>query len=105
MSGKQVTFTDFYGQPYIYYLFYSKFPPAQYQPQASLTTSGPDTGKVTKIDNIKFEVPSFSLQKKLPNQLLILSYDDAVRQGIDLKELTPLSPINGISTFYAYETN
>ena len=104
-SGKQVTFTDFYGQPYIYYLFYSQYPPQKYQPQAQLTGSTIDTGKITQIDDIKFQVPSFSYQKTQPHQLLILSYDDALRQGIDLKTLTPLSPINNISTFYAYETN
>ncbi|MFA5894348.1 MAG: phospholipid carrier-dependent glycosyltransferase [Candidatus Shapirobacteria bacterium] len=104
-KDKQVTFTDFYGQPYIYYLFYSKYPPRDYQAQASLTVDGKDTGKISKIDNIKFEVPSFSFQKTQPKQVLILSYDDAIRQGIDLKTLTPLSPINNTSTFYAYETN
>lgn len=104
-KDKQVTFTDFYGQPYIYYLFYSQYPPKEYQAQANLSVSGQDTGKILKIDNIKFEVPSFSYQKTLPSQLLILSYDDAIRQGIDLKTLTPLSPVNNTSTFYAYETN
>lgn len=104
-KDKQVTFTDFYGQPYIYYLFYSKYPPKNYQSQANLSVSGQDTGKILKIDNIKFEVPSFSYQKTQPGQVLILSYDDAVRQGIDLKTLTPLSPVNNTSTFYAYETN
>jgi len=104
-KDKQVTFTDFYGQPYIYYLFYSKYPPQNYQPQAKLSAEGKDTGKISKIDNLKFEVPSFSYQKTQPKQVLILSYDDAIRQGIDLKTLTPLSPINNTSTFYAYETN
>ena len=62
-----------------------------------------DTGKVEKIDNFTFGTPNFQNQK--PHQLQIFTYDDAVRQGVDLKKLTPLSPINTISTFYAYETN
>ncbi|MFZ2153331.1 MAG: hypothetical protein WAV41_04790 [Microgenomates group bacterium] len=104
-TGKTVTFTDFYGQPYIYYLYYSQYPPLKYQSQAKLISSGIDTGRITQIDNLKFEVPNFNSQKNLPHQLLILSHDDALRQGIDMKVLTPLSPINGYSTFYAYQTN
>lgn len=101
--GKTVYFSDFYGQPYIYYLFYSQYDPSKYQQQAKLTLNGLDTGKVEKIDNFNFETPNFQNQK--PHQLQIFTYDDAVRQGIDLKKLIPLSPVNTISTFYAYETN
>lgn len=101
-SGRIVTFTPFYGQPYIYYLFYSRYSPARYQPQANLITSGMDVGLVKSIDNIRFETPDFARQKNEPRQLLIFSYDDALRQGIDLGTLIPLSPINGYSTFYAY---
>jgi len=104
-SNKTVTFTDFYGQPYIYYLFQSKYDPISYQKQSNLIVTGLDTGKISQIDNIKFETPNFQSLKQKPNQLFILSYDDALRQGIDLKLLTPLSPINGHSSFYAYETN
>lgn len=104
-ADKQITFTDFYGQPYIYYLFFSKYNPSQYQLQSNLVSDGLDTGRVLKIDNLKFETPNYQSLKAKPGQLFILSYDDALRQGIDLKLLTPLSPINGHSSFYAYETN
>lgn len=102
-SDKTVYFSDFYGQPYIYYLFYSQYDPAKYQHQANLISKGLDTGKVESISNFYFQTPNFQNQK--PHQLQIFTYDDAVRQGIDLKKLTPLSPVNTISTFYAYETN
>ncbi len=104
-NGKQVTFSDFYGQPYIYYLFASKYDPAKYQLQSHLTVSGLDTGKVEKIDNITFTTPDFKSLSQKSNQLMILTYDDSIRQGINLNILTPLSPINGHSSFYAYETN
>jgi hypothetical protein len=100
-----IYFSDFYGQPYIYYLFYSKYDPSTYQKQAKLLVNGLDTGKVTQIDNIHFESPNFASLKNKSNQLMIFSYDDAVRQGVDLKLLTPLSPINNTSTFYGYQTN
>lgn len=105
LSGKQVTFSDFYGQPYIYYLFQSKYDPAKYQRQSNLIASGLDTGKIESVDSLVFKTPDFNSQKKLPHQLLIFSYDDAIRQGINLQTLIPLSPINGHSSFYAYETN
>lgn len=103
-AGKTVYFSDFYGQPYIYYLFTSQYNPTKYQQQANLITNGLDTGSVAKIDNFIFKAPDFASLKKQPNLLLILTYDDALRQGIDLKLLTPLSPINGHSSFYAYQT-
>jgi hypothetical protein len=100
-----IYFSDFYGQPYIYYLFFSHYDPAKYQPLANLVTNGLDTGKISQIDNIHFETPNFNGLKNKSHQLMIFSYDDAVRQGIDLSLLTPLSPINNTSTFYGYQTN
>lgn len=103
-ENRSIYFTNFYGQAYIYYLFYSEYPPEKYQSQANLTLNGVDTGVVSKIDTIKFETPNFShllLQSK--PVLAVFSYDDAIRQGIDLNLLTPLSPINNTSTFYGYK--
>ena len=103
-ENRAVYFTPFYGQPYIYYLFNTAYNPAKYQSQANLVTSGLDTGIVKNIDNFTFETPNFSyllLQSK--PILAVFSYDDALRQGIDLNLLTPLSPINNTSTFYGYK--
>lgn len=104
-QDKTVYFTDFYGQPYIYYLFLSKYDPAKYQTQANLINNGLDTGKIAKIDNFIFQAADFASSKSKPKLLLILTYGDTVKQVIDLKLLAPLSPINGHSSFYAYETN
>jgi 4-amino-4-deoxy-L-arabinose transferase-like glycosyltransferase len=103
-DNRDVYFTNFYGQAYIYYLFYSQYPPENYQSQANLIINGVDTGVVSKIDNINFETPNFShLQLQSQPVLAVFSYDDAIRQGIDLNLLTPLSPINNTSTFYGYK--
>lgn len=103
-ENRAVYFTPFYGQPYIYYLFNTTYNPAKYQSQASLVTSGLDTGIVKNIDNFIFETPNFnSLLLQSRPTLAVFSYDDAVRQGIDLNMLTPLSPINNTSTFYGYK--
>ncbi|MFA5025930.1 MAG: phospholipid carrier-dependent glycosyltransferase [Candidatus Shapirobacteria bacterium] len=97
-------FTDFYGQPYIYYLFYSRYSPEKYQLQDRLLTTTPDTGKVHQIDNFIFENPNYNhlLLQKTP-VLGVFSYDDTIIQGIDRTQLTPLSPINNTSTFYGYK--
>lgn len=55
-----VVFTDLYGQPYIYYLFYSKYDPLSYQAQNRFVDGGVDVGHVARIDNIEFR--QFSLQ-------------------------------------------
>lgn len=104
----QIIMSDYYGQAYIYYLFYSKYPPLLYQQQAKLIeNSSGDTGKIEQIDKIKFTTPSFDLIKKQPNTLAVFNYNEIYRQSIDksvdFKSFLPLSPINNISTFYAYQ--
>jgi 4-amino-4-deoxy-L-arabinose transferase-like glycosyltransferase len=104
---KQIYFTDYYEQPYIYYLFYSQYSPQNYQKQAKLDDGSLDVGKVKSIDNIHFETAQFSFIKDHPGTLGIFSQEEIYRQGIDkkpeFKNFIPLSPIGTISTFYAYE--
>ncbi|MBP9817932.1 phospholipid carrier-dependent glycosyltransferase [Candidatus Shapirobacteria bacterium] len=108
-QNKQITFTDFYGQPYIYYLFYSQYPPSIYQKTNHYLSGGIDTGKVESIDNLRFTSTQFADIKNKPNNLAIFSWDEILRQGInnspDFANFIPLSPINNLSTFYAYQTN
>ena len=103
----QIIFSDFYGQPYIFYLFYSHYSPTNYQQKAHLTEAFLDTGKVESIDNITFSTPSFEFIKSNPGTMGIFSQEEIYRQGIDQKsefsQFIPLSPIGQISTFYAYE--
>ena len=52
---KIVYFQQGYDQPYIYYLFYSRYDPKAYQKQAKLSYYlGPDVGLVETLDNIDF---------------------------------------------------
>jgi len=107
----QVIFSPYLGQPYIYYLFWSQYPPQRYQAQAKLTDSrGVDTGKVEKIDNIHFRPVNWDTDSKLENALLIITHEDVLRLSLDknqdfFSKLTPISPIGNLSTFYLYETN
>lgn len=100
---RSIYLTNFYGQPYIYYLFYGAYPPGDYQPQANLIASSVDVGWVKSIDQIHFWAPEFSSIRLQPSTLVIYSHDELIRQNIDPKILTPLSSINQISTFYAYQ--
>jgi 4-amino-4-deoxy-L-arabinose transferase-like glycosyltransferase len=95
-------FSDFYGQPYIFYLFSSGYPPARYQAIKSFSQSGPDTGNVSQIDNITFGPINFSQLSQESSVYAIISFDEVMRQGIDLKLLTPISSVNSLSTYYVY---
>lgn len=103
----QIVISDYYGQPYIFYLFYSKYSPAKYQQQAKLSDDSLDTGKIASLDKIKFETPSFEYVKNNPKTLAIFAQEEIYRQNItqktDYQDFIPLSPIGNISTFYAYE--
>lgn len=104
---QNIYMTDYYGQPYIYYLFYSQYPPAVYQQQATLEESSLDTGKIKTINNIRFETAQFTFIKDHPGTLGIFSQEEIYRQGIDknpeFSKFIPLSKTGSISTFYAYE--
>lgn len=67
----QVIFTNEYGQPYIYYLFYSKYPPQKFQAQAVLERESLDVGTVKKIDNIEFRKVNWPSDRGLENTLII----------------------------------
>ena len=50
----KVVFTDVYGQPYIYYLFYTQFDPKTYQQESHFTSGGLDVGRVGSVGNVYF---------------------------------------------------
>ena len=69
---QNIYITDKYDQPYILYLFFSKYDPVKIQKQIKLTP--PDKfgfSTVTKIDNINFTIPS----QIPPNSLIIEASD------------------------------
>ena len=104
---KDIYITDYYGQPYIYYLFYKKYSPSLYQKQAKLEDQNLDTGKVKTVDNIHFQTAHFDFLKDHKGTMGIFAQEEIYRQDIDKKnefnQLIPISQIGNISTFYAYE--
>jgi hypothetical protein len=106
---QKIYITNYLNQPYIYYLFYSKYDPAKYQQQNSFTENDRgDVGKVNNINNIFFYVPNWNGLKDKEKTLAIYSNQELILEEIENKsnfnknEFLPLSPINNISTFYAY---
>ena len=105
----QVVVSDFYGQPHIYYLFYSQYPPINYQSQANLVENlWGDVGKVEQIDSILFRPVSWGDLKSFPDSLVIFSDEELLRSGIEEDsevrlDLIPLGPKDKKVLFYAYE--
>jgi len=52
--AEKVIMTDVYGQPYIYYLFYTRYDPAKYQANNNFIDGGVDVGFVPSVDNVEF---------------------------------------------------
>ena len=104
----KVYLTDFYGQPYIYYLFFSHYPPNKFQQQANLETDSTDVGKINNIDNIYFH--SIPYNQNQTQDLIIYSKDEIWRQQLDklpnFNELfDPIGVTNKQAQFYAYPKN
>lgn len=66
-----IVFTDDLGQPYIYYLFYTKYPPKKFQSQAKLEQTSVDVGNIRKLDNITFRKINWPADRGLENTLFI----------------------------------
>jgi 4-amino-4-deoxy-L-arabinose transferase-like glycosyltransferase len=68
----KVVITSKYGQPYIFYLFYTKYDPLTYQKQAKLKESAVgDVGEVEKIDNIEFRKVYWPDDRGIKNSLFV----------------------------------
>lgn len=78
---QNIYFTNKYDQPYILYLFFSKYPPTKIQNQIKLTP--PDKfgfSTVEKIDNITFSIPSI-----IPVNSLVIDASDFEISGQSFK--------------------
>lgn len=91
----KVVVTDYYGQPYIYYLFYSKYPPEKYQEQAVLDQSGVDVGTVRGVDNIEFRHVYWPVDRGAKNTLFI-----ATTEELPDKDLLPFPDYNILKDTY-----
>jgi len=73
----QVYFTSQYDQPYILYLFFSKYPPSLLHPQIKLTPKDKfGFSTVLQIDNIYFSIPT-----DIPINSLVIDSSDFTKTG------------------------
>ncbi|KKT40324.1 hypothetical protein A3K29_02930 [Candidatus Collierbacteria bacterium RIFOXYB2_FULL_46_14] len=68
---KRVVFTDVYGQPYIYYVFYTAYDPATYQKNNEFISGGLDVGRVDHVGNVEFHQFGSSDMMTQPDTLFI----------------------------------
>lgn len=72
VQKNKIIFSNKYGQPYIFYLFYTQYPPQQYQKQAALKENlYGDVGEVEKLDNIVFKKMYFPGDRADNNSLFV----------------------------------
>ena len=69
-------FTDVYGQPYIYYLFYSKYDPATYQKNNHFISNGVDVGRVDRVGEVEFHQTGKGDVISIKNSLFIDTRDN-----------------------------
>ncbi len=104
----KVVITDSWGQPYIYYLFYTKYPPADFQKQAVLDQPTVDVGTVRKIDNVDLRHIYWPSDRGLKNSLFVGTPDELPDQDVlPFKEFKTLGQINfldGETAFRMVET-
>lgn len=105
---EKIIFTSEYGQPYIYWLFYGQYPPADYQIKARLTENllG-DVGRVEKLDNVEFRSVNFDGDKNSSKTLLIGTNTEIPLEKIDYnqqKVLEEVKFLNGQVAFRVVET-
>jgi len=106
---KNIYITDFYGQPYIYYLFYSQYPPLIYQKEAKLSENEfGDVGRVEKLGDFNFKPINWQTEAVVPSTLIVISQDEVWRTGLDKNneisdKLSKIGTIGSQTLFYGYQ--
>jgi len=103
-----IIFTSKYGQPYIYWLFYSQYNPRVYQQKANLTENAfGDVGYVERLDNIEFRPVFWPADKNLTHSLLVGDEQELPLSEIDFnnyKILEEIRFLDGKIAFRIVET-
>lgn len=103
-SKNKVIFTTKLGQPYIFYLFYTKYDPAVYQKKAVLTENPfGDVGEVEKIDNIEFRQIYWPSDQDIHNSLFVGDeFDLPILDIINNPNATVLKEVNYFNNKLAF---
>jgi len=105
---KRIIVTQHYGQPHIYWLFYTQYNPKKYQQQSHLTESPVgDVGEIEKIDNIEFRDIYWPDDRSLEKTLVIGSEFELPLKDIEAKQarlLREIKFLDGSLAFRIVET-
>lgn len=101
---KDIYFTTKFNEPYIFYLFYTKYDPAKYQKQAKLINNrGIDVGEVPKIDNIHFNALYWPHDRSQEGNLYIGTWLEIPDTDIDPKESKLVKTIKFLDDTIAFK--
>ncbi|MCL5783743.1 MAG: glycosyltransferase family 39 protein [Patescibacteria group bacterium] len=100
---KSVVFTTKYNEPYIFYLFYTKYDPKKFQQQATFKGNGLDVGEVPKIDNIEFRPIYWPDDRSIKDTLFVGTGPELPDQDIDPKQSTLLETIKFLDKETAFK--
>ena len=108
-NKNKIIFTNKYGQPYIFYLFYSQYDPVNYQKEAFLKENPfGDVGEVERIDNIEFRKIYFPDDQSNKNSLFIGDeFDLPIKDIVGQEKIAFLKEVqflNGKTAFRIVET-
>lgn len=107
---EKIILTQKYGQPYIFYLFYTAYDPKKYQKQAKLKENlYGDVGEIEKIDNIYFRKIYFPNDRAIPDALLVgdefeLPTVDINQEDSRFKFVKQINFLNSKTAFRIIET-
>jgi len=99
---KKIVVEQSFAQPYIYFLFYDKYSPAEYQKQAILVASEyeKDVGYVEKIDNIEFNVIDWQALRNESGTLVVADPVSLLANKSEYKLVKEIQYLNGIDTAF-----
>lgn len=105
---QKIVFTQKWGQPYIYWLFYTGYNPAIYQKEAELqeNPSG-DVGEIAHFDNIDFRPIYWPADRNLPGTIFVGGEYELPLEDIDPSQARFLFEqkfLNGQVAFRVVET-
>lgn len=107
-SYNKVVISDTYGQPYIYFLFYTTYPPEKFQKQAVLNQPTSDVGTIRNLDNIEFRHIYWPVDRGEKNALFAGSLEELPDKDIlpfeEFKVIKEVDFLNGERAFRMVET-
>lgn len=105
---EEINIQQSFAQPYIYYLFYSKYDPASYQKQANLVESEYkfDVGYVGKIDNIRFRAIDWPQNRQEKGSIFVadnirIPPEEVEKDGVQL--IKEIKYLDGNTAYYVVE--